>query len=193
MNIMQWNKFNPFKGTGTGSLWAAVASSLLVLSGCVSGPKVPQTLQVPAEQKVLLHAYAKGVQIYVCESNSIDPSNFVWRLKAPEAMLFDENGSVIGSHYSGPTWENDRDGSKVVGEVLQRSAPPVTNTIPWLLVQARATEGPGLFDHVTYIQRVNTTGGLAPATPNQLGQEARVPYTAEYYFYRAQQGSTQSR
>ena len=39
---------------------------------------------------------------------------------------------------------------------------------------------------MTYIQRVNTVGGLAPAEPGDfVGQEVEVPYTAEYYFYRA--------
>ena len=44
------------------------------------------------------------------------------------------------------------------------------------------------FEGTTYIQRVNTTGGLAPAAvPTQAGQEVKVPYTAEYFFYRATQ------
>ncbi len=48
------------------------------------------------------------------------------------------------------------------------------------------TDGPGIFRRVAFIQRVNTTGGTAPAAPGTtVGEEARVPYTAEYYFYRA--------
>jgi hypothetical protein len=39
---------------------------------------------------------------------------------------------------------------------------------------------------VTHIQRVNTIGGTAPAQAGAfVGEEARVPYTAEYYFHRA--------
>jgi hypothetical protein len=39
---------------------------------------------------------------------------------------------------------------------------------------------------VTYVQRVNTTGGLRPAAPgSSIGAVVEVPYTAEYYFYRA--------
>jgi hypothetical protein len=64
----------------------------------------------------------------------------------------------------------------------------VADAIPWLLLRAVSTEGPGIFERTTFIQRVNTMGGAAPATaPTQAGQEARVPYTAEYYFYRASQ------
>jgi hypothetical protein len=48
------------------------------------------------------------------------------------------------------------------------------------------TVGPGIFARTTYIQRVNTKGGLAPTAPGtSIGAIAEVPYTAEYYFYRA--------
>jgi len=188
MRIRQWDEREPSHDTRPGTTWGAIALSLLLFSGCASTPNVPPILQVPAGQKVFLHAYAQGVQIYVCESSSSDSSNWVWRLKAPEAMLYDGKGNLVGWHYSGPTWEDDRKRSKVVGEVLQHSAAPRTNAIPWLLVQAKSTEGPGRFQRVTYIQRVNTKGGRAPATAadeTHRGKEARVPYTAEYYFYRA--------
>ena len=63
---------------------------------------------------------------------------------------------------------------------------PDPTAIPWLLLQTVSTEGPGIFDRVTYIQRVNTAGGLAPAAPGPfISAEEEVPYTAEYYFYRA--------
>ena len=188
MSIKLWNRMDPLSGTRIGTTLGAVAMLFLVFSGCTSTPNMPPILQVPAGQKVFLHAYAKGVQIYVCELSSIDSSNCIWRFKAPEAMLFEEHGNFIGSHYSGPTWEHDRDRSKVVGKVLQRSAAPLTNAIPWLLVQAKSTSGPGRFQDVTYIQRVNTKGGLSPANPAEeahRGEEVRVPYTAEYYFYHA--------
>jgi hypothetical protein len=61
------------------------------------------------------------------------------------------------------------------------------DAIPWLLLAAvpASTEGPGIFADTTYIQRVNTSGGKAPSvTGNFVGQVARVPYTADYYFYR---------
>jgi len=159
--------------------------SVLVFSGCITEPKVPSSLQVPADQKVFFHAYAKGVQIYVCESSATDSGKFAWKLNAPEAMLFDAEGNTVGSHFAGPTWQCDRDGSKVTGELLQRSAAPLANAVPWLLLKAKPSNLPGFFHDVTYIQRVNTTGGLAPAiAPTQAAQEVRVLYTAEYYFYR---------
>lgn len=40
----------------------------------------------------------------------------------------------------------------------------------------------------TFIQRLNTTGGTAPASgcsvvPADVGKQALVPYTADYYFF----------
>ena len=62
-----------------------------------------------------------------------------------------------------------------------------STAIDWLLLQAVSTDGPGIFKPVTYIQRVNTVGGKAPATPGtSICAEVKVPYTAEYYFYRAE-------
>ena len=184
------NTSHSFEVVRAAKRWATLVWSVLMFLGCATGPTVAPNLRVPAEQKPFLHAFAKGVQIYSCEASSTEPAKFSWKLKAPEAMLFTECGRVIGSHYAGPTWECDRDGSKVVGTVLQRSAAPGSNAIPWLLLQAKATAGAGEFEHVSYVQRVNTSGGLAPTTgadAAQRGQEVRVPYTAEYYFYRAKQ------
>ena len=153
-------------------------------------PEVPVALQVPDGNKVSFYAYAVGVQIYVATVSPADPAQFVWTFKAPEAVLFaaeddcDDDPEVVGIHYAGPTWES-RSGSKVIGARLA-GATVAPTAIPWLLLSAASTTGPGIFKRTTYIQRVNTTGGLAPATPpTQAGQEARVPYTADYYFFRA--------
>ena len=63
---------------------------------------------------------------------------------------------------------------------------PDPGSIPWLLLEATASDGPGIFSRVTYIQRVNTVGGLAPSTPGTVVGEVReIPYMAEYFFYRA--------
>lgn len=89
----------------------------------------------------------------------------------------------MGIHYAGPTWESES-GSKVVGAVVDRCTPD-PDAIPWLLLRATGSEGPGIFHRATFIQRVNTVGGLAPAEPGEfVGEVAEVPYAAEYYFYR---------
>jgi hypothetical protein len=147
-------------------------------------PEVPAALQVPDGNKVSFHAYAVGVQIYVATPSPADATQFVWTFKAPEAVLLDNEGEVIGIHYAGPTWESES-ASKVIGARVAGATVDGT-AIPWLLLRAASTEGPGILERTTFVQRVNTTGGLAPATPpTQAGQEARVPYTADYYFFRA--------
>ncbi len=174
-----------------GAAPALAALVLLVLSMARAhgddnrAPQVPQAIQVSPGNKVHFHGYAVGVQIYVWTVNPTNAAQASWVFKAPEAVLFSDAGGhgEIAIHYAGPTWESES-GSKVVGAVLQRSTPD-SSAIPWLLLQAKTTHGPGIFERTTYIQRVNTVGGIAPASPGTAaGQEARVPYTAEYYFYR---------
>jgi uncharacterized protein DUF3455 len=147
-------------------------------------PDLPSPLcdrvQVEAGNKVAFHVYALGVQIYRWNGVS-------WVFVAPSARLFadPEYHGEVGIHYAGPTWESNS-GGKVVASRLEGCAPDPT-AIAWLLLQMVSTEGPGIFDRVTYIQRVNTAGGLPPSGPGPfVGAEEEVPYTAEYYFYRAQ-------
>jgi Protein of unknown function (DUF3455) len=138
-------------------------------------------LQVLAGNKVAFHVYALGVQIYRWNGTS-------WDFVAPSARLFAdaEYHGEVGIHYAGPTWES-RSGGKVIASRLESCAPDPT-AIAWLLLQTVSTEGPGIFDRVTYVQRVNTAGGLPPAAPGPyIGAQEEVPYTAEYYFYRAQE------
>ena len=136
-----------------------------------------QNLQVPAGHKVVFQAYAEGVQIYRWNGTT-------WVFVAPEAVLYDQDDEVVGIHYAGPTWES-ASGSSVVGKVLERCTPD-PDAIPWLLLGAASNEGPGVFQQVTFIQRVNTVGGNAPIDPGDFPDEvAKVPYTAEYFFYQA--------
>jgi hypothetical protein len=130
--------------------------------------------------RVAFHVYALGVQIYRWNGTS-------WAFVAPAARLFAdaEYHAEVGIHYAGPTWESNS-GGKVVASRVESCAPDPT-AIPWLLLQTVSTEGPGIFDRVTSVQRVNTAGGLPPAAPGSyIGAEEEVPYTAEYYFYRDQ-------
>lgn len=164
-------------------------SPVLVLAACASTPLPPQApanLQPPAGQSLVLEALASGVQIYDCAAKA-DGSGPGWVFRAPEATLADQRSNPLGKHYAGPTWEAP-DGSKVVGEVKARAPSPTPETaIPWLLLSAKSNSGSGVFADVRSIQRLNTGGGVEPAEPcttDKLGQQARVNYTAAYYFYR---------
>ena len=143
---------------------------------------VPQgecdSLQAPAGTELAAHYYASGVQIYRW-------SDSTWTLVGPDAVLFTDagRGSKVGTHYAGPTWES-ADGGKVVGATARRCVPD-SGAIPWLSLRAVSSAESGIFRRVTFIQRLHTAGGLAPSAPGRaVGEEARVRYTAEYFFYR---------
>ena len=135
------------------------------------------TLAAPDGSTLVFHVYARGAQIYRWTGAS-------WLLYGPDAVLSaDADGkSIVGTHYVGPTWET-RSGSKAVGAVVDRcTADP--NAVQWLSLSAKSS-GAGVLDGVTFVQRVNTVGGKAPSTGGTVtGQEIRVPYSAEYFFYR---------
>jgi uncharacterized protein DUF3455 len=137
-----------------------------------------RSLQVPAGNRVHFHALGVGVQIYRWDGTE-------WIFVAPETVLFADAGEdgVVGIHFGGPTWQSNS-GSKVIGRVLQHRTPD-PDAIPWRLLEAASTERPGIFQKVTYIQQLYTVGGNAPADPGAFrGEVARVPCTADYFFYR---------
>ncbi|HUR97007.1 MAG TPA: DUF3455 domain-containing protein [Pyrinomonadaceae bacterium] len=138
-----------------------------------------EQLAPPAGHRLAYHVYAVGVQIYRWNGTT-------WSFIAPEANLFASANyrGLVGSHYGGPTWETNS-GSLVAS--LATTAIPCTpdpTAIPWLRLTAVSSSGPGVLDGVTYIQRINTIGGIRPAAGTVVGQEARIPYTTEYYFYK---------
>ncbi|HEY6355331.1 MAG TPA: DUF3455 domain-containing protein, partial [Burkholderiaceae bacterium] len=113
-------------------------------------------------------------------------SSYEWAFKAPEAALSDRTGHPLGKHYGGPTWEAN-DGSAVVGEIKARDAGPTPTAIPWLLLGAKTSSGAGTLANTKFVQRIATVGGIAPiagCNASTLKQLARVPYSAEYIFYR---------
>jgi len=158
---------------------AAVTSATAQSVG--NSPELPPICSALGQDRApIFHVYAIGVQIYRWSGTS-------WDLVGPDAKLYAEDSyhGQVGKHYVGPTWESNS-GSKVVGTRMYGCSPDTT-AIPWLLLEAVSTSGPGIYNSVTYIQRVNTKGGLPPAGPGSfIGETVQVPYTAEYYFYREQ-------
>jgi hypothetical protein len=164
--------------------------ALGVSSGCVESklgksPAAPEALRVPPGQVLIHQVQGVGAQIYVCQESKEDVRVFRWTFKAPEAQLRDHSGRVVGRHYAGPTWEG-YDGSKVVGVVAARVDSTEADTIPWLLLSVTSASEHGFFGHTKSIQRINTSGGSAPAencSEALAGKEVSVPYKAEYLFY----------
>ena len=101
--------------------------------------------------------------------------------------------------FGNATWQSSFDTSKVWAQTqhaIQPSADiascPNTGSIACLLLQViGADEGPtgGKFlTQTSFIQRLNTKGGSAPATgctvASDVGKQALVPYSADYWFFR---------
>jgi hypothetical protein len=159
---------------------AAAAVSLVQPAG--AGPPPPDVpdpiLQVTDGSKVFLIGHAVGVQIYACNGTA-------WSFVAPRANLFDDHGKLIITHFAGPTWQAN-DGSMVVGHA-EASVTVDRTAIPWVRLSAASTT-PGRLGNTTNIQRIATTGGLAPPAADcnatTAGTVAEVPYTADYYFWK---------
>ena len=168
------------------ALLLAVALTPLPAAEANNGAPTPDLppacarLQVPEGNKLAFHVYARGVQVYKWNGMG-------WAFVGPVATLYADAGynGQVGIHYGGPTWES-YSGSIVKGAVVERCTPD-PGAIQWLRLAATSNSGPGIFGSVTFIQRVNTAGGIAPTDPGtSVGQVAEVPYTTEYYFYRAE-------
>jgi len=169
---------------------AAVLSVTQVAQAGPPPPVVPSKIEVRDGNKVFLVGHGVGVQIYSCNTTS---SGFAWGFVAPRANLYNDHGKLIITHFGGPTWQAI-DGSRVVGQLVDFVTVDAT-AIPWLLLSAASTAAGPDGDRLvatTYIQRIATTGGLAPpaseCNATTAGTVAEVPYTADYYFWKRTDG-----
>lgn len=148
--------------------------------------QTPAEITPPAGNKAVLTLSATGQLTYECKAVADKPGTFAWTFAGPEAKLFSADKKEAGKYYAGPTWEAT-DGSKVTGKQLAIS-PGAAGAIPLQLVQAAPTTGAGAMADVTYIQRLKTVGGAAPATPacaaGNVGAKTNVGYTADYVFFK---------
>jgi hypothetical protein len=166
----------------------------------VTPPAVPNDLHVPEGNVAFLIGHATGTQNYSC---TVSGTGVAWTLFTPQATLFDDQDTQLTTHFFSPnpsendtiraTWQHSDDTSIVWGKVIAPSTDAAfvaPGAIPWLLIQQAGVEdGPtgDALSRTTYIQRVNTSGGTAPATgcekPRDIGKKVFVPYTADYVFW----------
>jgi len=147
--------------------------------------KVPAEVAVPEGNKLKLSLIGSGVQRYECAASN---GSYGWKLVAPDAQLFDRRDRPAGHHGAGPFWQA-LDGSQVTA-AKRAEATVSTESISWLLLEATGHSGSGVLDDITYIQRLETEGGLAPdasCTEANSGEPIDVPYRALYRFYKATQ------
>lgn len=160
---------------------AATLASPLVLAQS----DLPEPVRVPAGHKMVMKAVGVGELTYECRAKAGDPAAFEWVFVGPVAKLMDASNKEVGKYYAGPTWES-MDGSKVTGKQVA-VAPAQPGSIPLQLVKADPATGNGAMTGITYIQRVNTKGGVAPADPcaaASAGTKKQVAYQADYVFFK---------
>ncbi len=155
--------------------------ALVLAVACMARSSISQTVKesidVPPNSRLLLRAVGSGDQVYDCVNGR-------WTLKAPDAKLLNQDGSVIGRHFAGPTWQLN-DGSWVKGTAVAKQVAPDATAVPWLLLES--VGGTGRLGTVRFIQRTATHGGNAPDGRCNESAMRRVPYTATYSFYEAGQ------
>ena len=141
---------------------------------------------------------------------------FAWTLFTPEATLFNDDLRELITHYFAPnlnpnkletspkpefadgpiraTWQHALDASTVWAKAIATSTDArfvKVGAVAWVkLVVVGSEDGPSGGDKLTattFVQRLNTDGGSAPATgcasSQDIGKQAFVPYTADYFFY----------
>lgn len=167
--------------------------ALSTLNGCatsqhmahnVDNSALPEAVRVPAGHRQVMLTTGSGEITYECREKKAGGGH-EWAFVSPVATLTDPHGKVVGKYFGGPTWESN-DGSKVTGKQVGVSPSPAGN-IPMQLVQANPAMGDGAMKGVSFIQRLKTVGGVAPALPcgaEQMGQKQVVAYRADYVFYK---------
>lgn len=151
-------------------------------------PPVPGAIVVPDGHKAFLVGHAVGVQIHTC---ALIDGSYRWRFGGPRANLYDDTWKLLATHFGGPSWQA-RDGSKITAALDGNGSITVDPTaIPWLRLRVTSETAGADGDRLVgtkYIQRIETTGGLAPApetcNAETGGQVAEVPYTADYVFWK---------
>jgi hypothetical protein len=205
---VRWNTLAVLLVAGTAALGATAASAAEARHGHVTPPPVPGNIEVEEGNVAFLVGHATGTQNYVCLPAG---AGFAWSLFTPEATLFDDHLRQIITHDFGPnpveggtiraTWRDSRDTSTVFARAVAMSTDAEfveAGAIPWVLLNVKDTgvqEGPRGGDRLTrttFIHRLNTHGGSAPATgcstAANVGARQFVPYTADYFFYEKEHG-----
>ena len=158
-----------------------------LFASSIAGSRTPvepprKSLRIPDGQKLLFLATARGVQIYAAKASANHPTELEWVLDGPSATLYDSSGAQIGRHEKGPIWTAN-DGSKARGKLVESVPSPSLTSIPWLLLSAKPDSAAGQMSKVSYVMRVETSGGPPPKQPpRRLDAKASVPYQATYIF-----------
>jgi hypothetical protein len=185
---------------------AAVAFGALLLAGCAAAPPSPTAmsgaagqptqrgtsetaepvrvtgLQIPGNVEPYLRLNGKGVQVFRCERIG---SDYLWRFQRPEAQLLDDKGKAVATQGANSSFKHN-DGSALAARIVAYEDEPNVKDLRPVLMSATSS-GKGVFAPATFVARVENNGGLPPASckPGELNRQLRVPFTADFVFYRA--------
>jgi hypothetical protein len=164
----------------------AVGSSTMAQPANYSQASLPDAVKVPAGHAVILETVGVGTITYQCRAKATMAGQFEWVFVGPDAVLNSRSGKSLGKYYGPPaTWES-ADGSKITGTQLAIAPAPAGN-IPLQLVKANPAIGDGAMKGISFIQRVQTKGGVAPSAvcdATTLESKQIVNYQSDYIFYK---------
>ena len=166
------------------SLAVALISVAGAAHAAVDNAALPEPVRVPAGNVLKLETIGAGEITYECREKKDTAGAYEWVFVAPVATLVDMKKASVGKYYAGPTWEAN-DGSKVTGKQVA-VAPAGAGNIPLQLVKTDPVTGNGAMNGFSYIQRLDTKGGVAPAVTCDAatkGAKQQVKYEAKYAFY----------
>lgn len=176
------------------SLTFAAMAALSACSGMAGGmarpysqDALPDAVKVPAGHRVALETVGVGQITYECRAKANAAGAFEWVFVGPQADLNSRAGAKLGTYYGPPATWAASDGSAITGAQVA-VAPAMAGSIPLQLVKANPASGAGSMTGVTYIQRVATMGGVAPAAACDgaaVGRKEIVKYQADYIFWKA--------
>ncbi len=163
---------------------------LVLLASSLAGqtaqnPLPNSELKDPVGQKVQFRfqTLPNSVQIYTCKPAD---QGFAWSGPDPDALLTNSDHTLTVLHYKGPAWEAT-DGSLVRsdGKLAKHFLPHNKDAVHWLELPAK--DAAKQFAKVTFIHRIDTSGGLPPSVKpcdaQHSGDQERVNYSATYLFY----------
>ena len=204
------------------ALAVAFAVSLPAHAEKVTPPPVPDNLKVEDGTHAFLVGHAIGTQNYVCAPSGTGVAYVLFTPEAtlfnddgdqlithffspnPERNPPDPNTNpaVVADGAIRATWVSSKDGSSVWAKLhisdkgVVGSFTPDQTAVAWLLLDKVGVEdgltGGNILSKTTQVQRLNTTGGVAPGpghgcdSPSDVGHTAFVDYTADYFFYTDQ-------
>lgn len=184
------------------------------LAAQVTPPTTPTDIAVPVGNSPYLVGHAFGSQGYTCLPTA-DGGTAWNPTARPEATLFTDllgaqfqiithfqsinanpKQGIVPPLSGNATWQSSLDSSRVWAvkvKGIDAGTDPVScpnsGSIQCLLLQsvgnAKGPTGGNFLFKTTFIQRLNTAGGAVPTTACSVGQTQLQPYTADYYFFRA--------